>query len=210
MKKVFDRCPLVLLCAGESRRAGIPKGLYAHQGRPWLLTQLDSFARAGGRRLIVVLGYHTESYLTAFPWLRAESSKTTPPFGLELLCTINPHPECGQFSSVQQGLRELQNLPCDAAFVLPVDVPIAEKYVWLSLSKCLDKNIKAVIPVYEGKGGHPVLLSYNFAQELCRATEARLDHQLQALPAENVRRLSVDDRKVVLNLNRSEDFERFA
>jgi CTP:molybdopterin cytidylyltransferase MocA len=78
------------------------------------------------------------------------------------------------------------------------------------LANALAPEVDAVIPSVEGRGGHPVLLSPEFAASLrdlsWEAAAARLDVQLQRLPPERLRRVPVQDVQVRLNLNSQEAF----
>ena len=100
---------VILLAAGKSSRAGMPKGLIEVGGRPWVECQIEALRRAGISKIIVVLGHHQEAYE---PVLR----------GRGVTIAVNPDPERGPFSSLQSGLGSL-DAGAVAAWVLPVDVP---------------------------------------------------------------------------------------
>jgi CTP:molybdopterin cytidylyltransferase MocA len=194
--------PLVLLAGGKGSRAGRSKGLITWHGEPWAIWQLRSFARAGGREAVIVLGHEVQAYhafLSPGPFLRI---------------AVNPEPERGPFSSIQIGITAL---PAHArgAFVLPVDVPAPASEVWQSLASALqsapheaaDDALDAAIPTFEDRGGHPVLLSRRFCARLAvlspAAPDARLDLQLAGA---RTRRVAVGDPRVRLNLNTEADF----
>lgn len=180
------------------------------EATPLLRWQLLRHRAAGGRDAIVVLGHEAETYRQAFPEL----------FGVEQwpLIATSEQPELGQFASLHAGLvvaarawtRER------AVFVLPVDVPAAQASTWAALGRGLIASggvYDAAIPLFGGRGGHPVLLSMTFAQELLkidpRADDARLDVQLKKLAPERIVRVEVTDPLVVENLNTPEDVARF-
>jgi molybdenum cofactor cytidylyltransferase len=164
---------------------GEPKGLVVFEGRPWIETQLDALA---GRRVVVVLGQDRARYLEALP-------------ALGPLVVANPDPDRGPFSSLQVGLGLVAPGP---AFVLPVDVPAPSPSVWASLEDALRPDADAVLPVFDGRGGHPVLLAASFIPLLLsRDPSSRLDRELAAARAV---RVPVDDPRVRLNLNAPEDW----
>ena len=63
----------------------------------------------------------------------------------------------GMFSSVQLGLAGVDN----AAFIQPSDIPgpTGEVYEALKLAFENDTSSDFIKPIYENKGGHPILLS---------------------------------------------------
>jgi CTP:molybdopterin cytidylyltransferase MocA len=188
---------VVILAAGRSSRMGEPKGLVLVDGRPWIARQLDAL---GGRRAIVVLGHDRDRYLELLLGL-----------GRSVDLVTNPDPDRGPFSSLQEGLLAVE--PGRPAFVLPVDVPAAAPPVWIALETALGEapgDADAVVPVFEGRGGHPVLLGSAFVGRLLARPDpaaGRLDEELRAL-AEGGRlaRVPVDDPRVRLNLNAPGDW----
>ena len=172
---------------------GEPKGLVAFEGHPWIEAQL---ATLGGRRVVVVLGHDRRRYLEAIPGLAARAE-----------VVVNPDPDRGPFSSLQVGLAAVSTSPPVPAFVLPVDVPAASAPVWDALEEALGPGLDAAIPVFEGRGGHPVLLAPSFIARLMSqdpaSPEARLD---VALRSAKVERVPTSDPHVRLNLNAPEDW----
>lgn len=187
--------PLVILAAGESSRMGAVKGLIEIGGIPLVSWQCQRFRDAGGRDICVVLGASAAMYLAAAPGLPH---------------VINPQPERGPFSSLQVGLRHFAGRSC---FVLPVDVPAAKTATWVTLATALTLQVAVVRPRFDGRGGHPVLLSAPFAAALIDVSStdpaARLDMQIRALPPAAVIDIEVDDPSLVINLNQPSDLERF-
>ncbi|GAH22194.1 unnamed protein product, partial [marine sediment metagenome] len=75
----------------------------------------------------------------------------------------NTHPERGFFSSIQCGLQALSSTNQVGVFILPLDVPCPQKHVWELLALGLSSfKINVSIPEFNGKKGHPVLLSEDF------------------------------------------------
>jgi molybdenum cofactor cytidylyltransferase len=184
---------VVLLAAGRSSRMGEPKGLVLFAGRPWIEAQL---AALDGRRVTVVLGHDGARYLEVIPDLAKRAE-----------VVVNPDPDRGPFSSLQVGLAAVRGSAPAPVFVLPVDVPAASAGVWRALEEALDPGLDAAIPVFEGRGGHPVLLASPFIGRLCSrdpaSPEARLDVELRLAKA---RRVPTDDPRVRMNLNAPEDW----
>jgi CTP:molybdopterin cytidylyltransferase MocA len=111
---------------------------------------------------------------------------------------------------------------CSAGvIVLPVDVPGVSRQVFEQLVRAsrADRGAApsgvgfshacpdAVVPIFAGRGGHPVWLSRStVARILCEPPAARLDQLLRGM---RVARLPVEDPRVVLNVNTSADWQRF-
>lgn len=190
--------PVIVLAAGRSSRAGMPKGLIDVNGRPWLEHQLDALKHHGLKSVLLVLGHHAEAYR---PVLESRHARFV----------VNPAPDRGPFSSLQTGLAALPH--GSAAWVLPLDVPCPSEEVWQLLQrKGAEAPVDAVIPTYQGRGGHPVLLSAGMVEKLLKLPadhpDSRLDHQLHQLPLDRICRAEVKDPRVLDNLNTTEDFVR--
>ncbi|HZU83780.1 MAG TPA: nucleotidyltransferase family protein [Polyangiaceae bacterium] len=180
---------LVLLAGGRSSRLGTPKGLVRVEGRPWIAHQLDAADRAG-LRVIAVLGFDHSRYAAELPELASRA-----------VVVVNPLPERGPFSSLQCGLALVG---AGRAFVLPIDVPAPDAPVWRALRGALTEGFDAAVPVHDGHGGHPVLLSARMVERLLRLESAsRLDVELRASA---VARVAVADARVLMNLNSPEEW----
>jgi molybdenum cofactor cytidylyltransferase len=193
---------VVVLAAGKSSRMGQPKGLQVFAGRPWIEVQL---AALGARRVVVVLGHDHPRYREAVPALDGGSAPAGGDARVEVV--VNHDPDRGPFSSLQVGLAAVAGAP---AFVLPVDVPAASARVWEALEAALSPDSDAAVPLFEGRGGHPVLLAARFIAVL-RARPAddpalRLDRELAAA---RLTRVPVLDPRVRMNLNAPGDWEKW-
>ena len=192
---------LILLMAGESRRMGFPKGLITIQGKPWLLHQLKQFENVGGREAVVVLGHSHERYLSQLPWLRPALDQWVFFEGLKIRVALNPEPKRGQFSSIQVGLS-LLNTWSESVFISPIDVSLPDRPVWQSLARALERGVDCAIPTVGARGGHPVIISRKLGERLLQCSPGdRLDEVFRSLPADSVKRISVNDERVLGNAN---------
>jgi molybdenum cofactor cytidylyltransferase len=182
---------------------GEPKGLVVLRGRPWIAWQLDAVAGVVPvERVVVVLGHDRPRYELEVPDLRSRAHVVQ-----------NPDPDRGPFSSLQCGLAAIdESIGLGAGvFVLPVDVPAAAAEVWTALAAALTPSLDAVVPVHDGRGGHPVFLAGAFARHLRGVSpHSRLDAELAAAPerGQSVSRIEVADFRVRLNLNAPEDWAK--
>lgn len=131
----------IILAAGASTRMGAPKALARYAGQTFLEGLIAVYAPLC-QPIIVVLGYEAERIQAG---CRIEPARAV----------LNPHPERGQFSSLQCGLRALPP-DCAAAFFQPVDAPGIGAETLAALRAAT--SAQAAIPIYQGRRGHPVLI----------------------------------------------------
>jgi molybdenum cofactor cytidylyltransferase len=146
----------VILSGGSSSRMGSPKALLAFQGRPFLEHLLDvtKHPKIGARR--VVLGAHAEPIVKAVP-LNADE------------IVINDEWEKGQLSSIQAALRSLP-AGTDGILLCLIDHPlISSALIDGLIEQFYSTFAPVVVPVYEGRRGHPVIFSSAVYGELEKA-----------------------------------------
>src|SRR5579863_5502671 len=132
----------VILSGGASRRMGSPKALLSYQGRPFLEHLLDvaRHSKIGVRR--VVLGADAEPI--------AKEINLSPD---EIV--INEDWEKGQLSSIQSALRSLPP-QTDGVILFLIDHPLISSTLVGELIEAFYSTGKPIVlPVYEGKRGHP-------------------------------------------------------
>jgi CTP:molybdopterin cytidylyltransferase MocA len=222
MENELSRIPLILLAGGKSFRVGFPKGLMPVGEKTWVECQCEKFEKIGGKDAILVLGFDAEAYSEAGKRLQAPQYISQ----LNMQVVINPLPEHGPFSSIQAGIKvalEMNSTTAAAGsdfpgvFVLPIDVPVPEKEVWLALSEAFTAETQVVQPVYRDgdrlRGGHPVLISRNEMSKILEmSSSGRLDERLRALSAaseKSVKRVEVKDSGILTNLNTKEEWDRY-
>src|SRR4029077_3057760 len=187
----------VILAAGASSRMGRDKALL-----PW---RDGTFLSAAIRALqpvtelvIVVAGANAASLEPI-----ADSQAA--------FLVVNPNPQRGQFSSLQVGLQEVLNRGRDAAIVTLVDRPAAEIETVQQIKAAFltsDERIWAVIPEYEGKHGHPIVIGREMIEAILRAPANSTARDVEHAHQEHIRYLPVSDPLVVVNVDTPEDFEK--
>ena len=202
----------LLLAAGQSTRMGEPKALLPWHGIPLLEHQLSTLALADISPVMVVLGHQFER-LESLVRGRA---------GVQ--CVHNPDFRHGKTTSIKAGLHALQGAldsstppSSDVAsvLVLSVDQPrstdtirrIIEEHHRPPEAGPLDSSHRITVPTYDGKGGHPLVLSMSLMGELLEISE-----ETQGLKAvvrrhlNETRRVGVDTPEILLDLNTPEDY----
>jgi molybdenum cofactor cytidylyltransferase len=185
----------VILSGGSSSRMGSPKALLPYQGRVFLehLLEVTVHPRIGVRR--VVLGAHAKAIAKAVQ-LRAE----------EII--INEDWAKGQLSSIHAALRSLPERT-DGILLCLIDHPlISAELVSDLIAQFYASRAPVVVPVYEGRRGHPVLFSSTLFAEL---EKAPMDVGARAVVwahAKEVHEYPTAEQGCVLNLNDPETLER--
>jgi molybdenum cofactor cytidylyltransferase len=139
----------IVLAAGKSRRMGVNKLLLTLGGKTVLGHILDNL---DGYDTIVVTGHNQE-----------EINGLINEYGVKSV--HNPDYEMGMTTSFQAGLRELDN-DVDAVFMILSDTfGFKPSLLDRMVGKMESTDASLVSPMYDGKRGHPVLVSRSLLQE---------------------------------------------
>jgi molybdenum cofactor cytidylyltransferase len=185
----------VILSGGASERMGSPKALLPFQGRPFLehLLEITRHPSVGVRR--VVLGAQAEP-ITKEVLLAADE------------IVINKDWEQGQLSSIQAALRSLP-AGTEGMLLCLVDHPLVTAGLVTELIERFQAtHAPIVLPVYEGRRGHPVIFSAAVYEELLKAPADKGARAVVWAHAAEVAEVLTDEEGCVLNLNDPETMQR--
>lgn len=143
----------IVLAAGESRRMGRPKMLLPFRGITMIEQVIKGIRSAGIEKILVVIGAEKEKLSLLLQKISVN------------FCENNNYRE-GMLSSVMCGVR---NLPQETAamLVFPGDEPLINPSTTTKVIETYISSGKGiVIPVYQGKRGHPLLVDSKYFQEI--------------------------------------------
>lgn len=185
----------VILSGGASSRMGSPKALLPYQGRPFLehLMEITARPEIGARK--VVLGADADSIAKVIP-LKANE------------IVINPAWEKGQLSSIQAAVRKIP-AGTDGMLLFLIDHPLISSALVGELIAQFYKSKKPIVlPVYEGRRGHPVIFASSLYDELLHAPLETGARAVVWAHAEEVEEVRTNEEGCVLNLNDPETLNR--
>lgn len=180
----------VVLAAGFSSRMGQRKALLSWRKTTFLGYICGQLARAGLARPVVVIPASDDEIC------RVHST-------LEVKWARNAHPEEGMLSSVRAGLKHVPR-ESDVMLCL-VDHPAVRVRTYRALARmaCADR---IVIPVWQGRRGHPVVFGRRFREELEEGDCPEGARSVVEKNLEAVRTIAVCDRGIVCDVDTAEEY----
>lgn len=187
----------IILAGGNSMRMGrFPKPLLYIEGQTFLEREIGAFREAGINDVRVILNsrFYSGAWKNVFDVLSQKAD-----------IVLNHHPEFGRMFSIRLGISEIPKP--ENIFIHNSDNPFIRKEIISSLLFC-HKPGYFTAPVFEGRRGHPVLLSRNIVEriEQLESTQITLRDVLKKFPANEV---PVNTPDVLININTPEDYKQF-
>lgn len=185
----------IILAAGESRRMGFPKMLLPFEGTTMLETVIRNVSKSAVEKVLVVLGAD-----------RDEIEKLD--IKVPVAYCFNENFREGMLSSVICGFR---NLPEDfkAVLVFQGDQPLITPGV---INKVIDEYRLSgkgiVIPVYERKRGHPVLIDRKYKNEIEKLDTREGLRSLAYHFSGDVKEVVTDDESILKDFDTYEEYEK--
>lgn len=183
----------IILAAGESKRMNAPKLLLPFAGKTMIETVVGNVIQAEVGYTVVVLGSYRKEISAAISHLPVN------------IC-FNENYRKGMLSSVKCGF---ENLPeeFDAVLVYPGDQPFIDPAVTDKVIDSYRESGKGlVIPVFNGKRGHPLLIGIKYRDKIKSIPE---DKGLRWLPAtfpEDVLEVDTSSRGILKDIDTIEDY----
>lgn len=185
----------IVLAAGMSRRMGAQKVLLPFGGKTVISHIVDQIAGSVVDKIIVAAGHKSDK-------VREQLS------GRDVSIVINP--DCGveMLSSVRCGIRALPE-ECRCVLVALGDQPgITTGLVneMVNAFKAANKGI--LVPVHQGKWGHPILFSSRYCSEILTRYEDIGLRGLAETHPDDVFELNVSSPAALCDMDWPEDYRR--
>jgi molybdenum cofactor cytidylyltransferase len=186
----------VVLAAGESRRMGTPKQLLPFGERTILERVVDTLLTAGVGQVIVVLGHLADRVRTVLGDRPVQA-------------VVNEAYRQGMLTSVKCGVQAISTDHNAVLFALGDQPQIDSAVVREVIGAYRTGDAGIVIPRYNGKKGHPIIIN------LSRYREAIIDlpgsvglNALMQEYADDVRLIDVATEDIIHDIDVPEDYTR--
>ena len=151
---------------------------------------VDYLRDGGVDQIVVVLGHRADD-------IRRKVSGVT--------FAHNPDPDSEMGASIAAGVRELPE-SVKATLITPVDYPAVPAKVVSALLESWKTGPRLVIPTWQGRGGHPVLVDLSFKAELLNLPAiGGLRTLFEAYPHE-VKRIPVESPFIARDMDTWDDY----
>ena len=181
----------IVLTAGKSERMGGPKALLSFRGRTFLENILDAISRSSVRHTVIVVGHHRQEI---------ERCITSP-----VRIVFNANYEKGMITSLQAGIR---SLPAETrgALLFLVDHPLVDpQTIELLIANLAEDRI--VVPIFEGRRGHPVLFGAAIMQEILALSPSEGANIVVRKDPSRIVQVSVNSPGILVDVDTPEDYQ---
>jgi len=185
----------VILSAGNSIRMGEHKAMLLFKDGVTFMERIcKTYIQAGVEQVIVVVTSELHEMIKTRIHLFPEKLKVI----------INKQPELGRFYSWQTGLSAIQK--GHFCFFQNIDNPFTSPELVITLYNYRNKA-DVIIPDYNGKTGHPVLVSPKVVAEILKFTDTE-KHINQVIKTFSTYRLQTKDKHILVNINTRQEYLR--
>jgi molybdenum cofactor cytidylyltransferase len=185
----------IILAAGLSSRMGVQKLLLPFGGKTVIGHIVDQLLVSSIDEIHVVVGHNADQIF-------AELS------GRAISIVNNPDYKSGMLSSVRCGLKSLPE-KCRVVMVVLGDQPsISTELIDQMLKSFAATEKDILVPLYQGKRGHPILFSVKYRDEIMMHYDDMGLRGLMHEHSEEVFELEVPTASVLCDMDYPEDYRR--
>jgi molybdenum cofactor cytidylyltransferase len=184
----------MILAAGESKRMKAQKLLFPFDGKTMIEKVIENVIHSGVDKTLVVVGSHSNEILEVIEHLN-------------LIHCYNDNYKEGMLSSVKCGVRSLP-ANYDAVLVFLGDQPMIPKEavnMVINAYKSSDKGI--VIPTFQNKRGHPLLIDRRYNEEIEKLEESEGLRALAVKFADDVLEVETNLPGILRDIDTREEYE---
>ena len=181
-----------LLAAGQSQRMGAFKPLLPFGNKTVIESCIDYLREGAVETIVVVTGHRSDE-------VRATLATHNVRFA------FNPDPNSEMGASIAAGIRELPDT-AEATLIALVDHPAVPAHVVSTLIDAWTNGARLVIPTWQNRGGHPVLVDLDFKSELLSLSSSGGLRALFENHAREVQRVEVDSPFIARDMDTWDDY----
>lgn len=183
----------VILAAGKSERMGFPKlGLQFDGERSFAEKIIETVGELKPLECVMVVNQD------GLKWLNSNNLNISD----KVKSVLNDDPDRGRFYSLQCGLKSLNNR--GNILMINIDNPFINKDICLNMLSQIN-DCDYIYPVFNGKGGHPLLINKTVAEGILLQDNTQIDLK-EFLKSFRKRKYNVSDQKILININTPEDY----
>lgn len=185
----------IVLAAGESRRMRQFKQLLQLSGKSFVEHCVDNLLASRVDEVIVVTGHRDLDVRQAVA-------------GRSVRFAHNADYRLGMTSSVKRGVESLS--ANTRGFVLSlVDQPlVSSDVINLVIEEFINSRALVVVPTYDGRNGHPILLDIKLKQEILDLGQDDELRQVVRAHSDDIARVQVRESAILEDFDLPEDYER--
>jgi molybdenum cofactor cytidylyltransferase len=180
----------ILLAAGRSSRMGAFKPLLPFGNKTVIECCIDYLRDGGVEEIVVVVGHRADD-------IRQHVSSVN--------FALNPDPDSAMGASVAAGARALPET-AQATLIALVDHPAVPPTIVSTLLDTWKRGARLVIPTWQDRGGHPVLVDLVFKPELLDLPESGGLRALFEAHRNEVTRVPVDSPFIARDMDTWDDY----
>lgn len=189
-----NKISAVIVAAGLSSRMKDFKPLLSIGKKTIIETVISNFQSSGAEEIVIVTGHRT-----------GDIEKKLADYNVKFVKNEN-YETTHMFDSVCIGLKELKQKD-GMVFITPSDSPFVQKFTLKKMIEEMDdSNLKVIQPSYEGKNGHPLLLSSDAVKGILKHDGTNgLQGAIDKFQS-GFKNLSFVDPGVILDADRPKDY----
>lgn len=173
---------------------GRDKALLQCAGHSFLETIIERLLAAGIAQIAVVLGHHADQIRAAVDLGDAR-------------VVLNPEYRSGQTSSLQAGLRALAPDEPPAVLLCLVDHPAVSAGTMRLLCEAFhDREAAIVIPSFNGRRGHPVVIGHQLFREILTLDPGHGANEVIRRYNEQTAAIEVSDPGILADIDHPADY----
>jgi molybdenum cofactor cytidylyltransferase len=187
---LMEHVAAIVLAAGRSRRMGAFKPLLPFGNSTVIDTSIANLRAGGATDIVVVVGHQADA-------IKEHLANVT--------FVLNNDPDSEMSVSIGLGIKALAE-NTGAVLISPVDHPAVTADVTRALIQRWREGAKLIVPEYQQRGGHPVLVDLKFRKELEHLPAAGGLRSFFETNKENVVRLAVECPYIACDMDTWDDY----